>query len=319
MLHPDIHAILRRIRGLMDRYPGRTTLAEVSSQSGAFERVGGYTDGADRLHMAYTLQPTRGGFDHAAVGRLLGDAGNRRGWIAWSFSNHDVERAVSRWAPCPAAAADPNFARLLMGLMLSLRGSVSLYQGEELVLPNAIVAPEHMQDPFGVAFYPEYAGRDGSRTPIPWVADAPQAGFTTGVPWLPIDPRHIALSVDRQEHDLGSALNAWRRFLAWRKSHPALIDGDLESIDAPTPLIAFRRVAPAESILVVLNLSDGPVTVSESLVAGAHPLSGHGFAEPECSNAMVLPRYGVFFATEEEKPSPGCGRRRSASTSSAPR
>ena len=126
----------------MDRCPGRTTLAEVSSQAGAFERVGFYTAGADQLHMAYTLQPSRGRFDRAAVQSLLADSGNRRGWAAWSFSNHDVERAVSRWAPRPGPAIDPDFARLLMGVMLSLRGSVSVYQGEELALPNATVAPE---------------------------------------------------------------------------------------------------------------------------------------------------------------------------------
>ncbi|HEX3538434.1 MAG TPA: alpha-glucosidase [Stellaceae bacterium] len=299
MLHPDIAAILRRIRGLMDRYPGRTTLAEVSSQSGAFERIGGYTEGNDQLHMAYTLQPSPGRFDRAAVRRLHAASGNRRGWAAWSFSNHDVERAVSRWPPSPDAPIDPDFARLLMGLMLSLRGSISVYQGEELALPDATVAPEDMRDPFGIAFYPEYRGRDGSRTPMPWIADAPQAGFTAGIPWLPIDPHHIGSSVDRQESDPGSALQTWRRFLRWRRAHPALIDGDLDSIEAPEPLVAFRRSTREESVLVVLNLSNRPAPLPETLLAGTHPLSGHGFAVPQQDNGIVLPRYGMLFAAAE--------------------
>ena len=299
MLHPDIRDVLRRIRDLMDRYPGCTTLAEVSSQAGAFERIGCYTEGDDQLHMAYTLQPSRRAFDRDAVQRLLADAGNPRGWAAWSFSNHDVERAVSRWSPLAGASVDPDFARLLMGLMLSLRGSVSVYQGEELGLPTATVAPEHMQDPFGIAYYPEFCGRDGSRTPMPWTAAAPQAGFTTGTPWLPLDPRHVGLSVDRQQNSAGSMLYAWRQFLAWRKSHPALIEGDLVPVDAPAPLLAFRRSTAEERVLVVLNLGNETARLPEGLLAGARPLSGHGFAGTQAEHGATLPRYSMLFAAQE--------------------
>jgi alpha-glucosidase len=156
-----------------------------------------------------------------------------------------------------------------------------------------------MRDPFGIAFYPEYRGRDGSRTPMPWAADAPQAGFTTGTPWLPIDRRHFGLSVDRQERDAGSALFSWRQFLAWRRSHPALIEGELNLLAAPEPLIAFRRSTAEESLLVVLNLSDKEVTVPGPLVTGTHPLSGHGFTNQHQEGGVVLPRYGMFFAAEE--------------------
>jgi alpha-glucosidase len=308
MLHPHIASVLRRIRELMDSYPGRTTLAEVSSQAGAFERVGRYTEGDDHLHMAYTLQPSRGRFDAETIRKLLADAADRRGWAAWSFSNHDVERAVSRWSPRPDAAIDPGFARLLMALMLSLRGSVSLYQGEELALPNAIVRPEDMRDPFGIAYHPEFSGRDGSRTPMPWIAAAPQAGFTSGTPWLPIDPRHVDLSVDGQERDPGSPLQAWRWLLAWRKSHPALIEGDLEPLDAPEPLVAFRRSAPAETLLVVLNLCGEAVRLPGELTARAKPLAGHGLAEPRHEHGiLVLPAYGVMFAEESATAAAGGG------------
>ena len=221
MLHPDIRDVLRRIRDLMDRYPGCTTLAEVSSQAGAFERIGRYTEGDDQLHMAYTLQPSRGAFDRESVRRLLADAGNPRGWAAWSFSNHDVERAVSRWSSSAGASVDPDFARLLMGLMLSLRGSVSVYQ------------------------------------------------------------------------------HAWRQFLAWRKSHAALIEGDLVPVDAPAPLLAFRRSTGEESVLMVLNLSDEPAQLPEELLAGARSLTGHGFAETQGEHGATLPRYGMSFAAQE--------------------
>jgi alpha-glucosidase len=279
----------------MDEYPGTTTLAEVSSQEGAFERVGAYTAGDDQLHMAYTLRPLRGDLGWDTLRRLVADiaAADPRGWIAWSFSNHDVERAVTRWRPGPA---DPDFARLLLALLLTLRGSICLYQGEELGLPDPVVPFEDMRDPFGLAYYPEYRGRDGSRTPMPWRANAANAGFSTGKPWLPVEPAHLPLSVDRQEQDEGSMLWASRRLIAWRKRHPALIAGAIEPVDLPAPLIGFRRVSTAESILVVLNLSDGPVSVPAPLLTGTRPLDGHGFATVEQDGAAVLPRYGVLFA-----------------------
>jgi alpha-glucosidase len=297
MLQPDIPAVLARIRRLMEDYPGTATLGEVSSQDGAFERIARYTSGADHLHMAYTLQPLRGVFDRPTLLRLIREtaSGAPQGWIAWSFSNHDVERAVTRWGP---NARDPDFARLLMGLLLSLRGSPCVYQGEELGLPESLVAFEDMRDPFGLAYYPEYRGRDGSRTPFPWRAAAPHAGFSAAKPWLPVEPLHVPLSVDRQEADPHSVLLAWRRFLTWRKTHPALVDGALEPATAPPPLIAFRRRNAAESLLIVLNTAAEPAGVPTELVAAARPLDGHGFPSGRGDGGLVLPRYGMFFGRE---------------------
>ena len=133
--------------------------------------------------------------------------------------------------------------------------------GEELGLPEAVVAVEDIRDPFGFAFYPEYRGRDGSRTPLPWRAAEPHAGFSAAKPWLPVEPLHVALSIDRQEADSASVLQAWRRFLSWRKSHPALVDGALEAAPAPPPLVAFRRRNARESLLIVLNTAAEPASV----------------------------------------------------------
>jgi alpha-glucosidase len=251
--------------------------------------------------MAYTLQPSRGRLDRAMLLHLLTGiaASDPSGWAAWSFSNHDVERAVTRWGN---GGRDADFARLLMGLLLSLRGSVCVYQGEELGLPEAEVPHAEMQDPFGLAYYPEYRGRDGSRTPMPWCAAALHAGFTTAKPWLPVDPAHLPLSIDRQEADPTSLLWDWRRFLAWRKRQPALIDGDLETVDAPAPLVAFRRRNPAQSLLIVLNLAQEETAVPTPLVAGARLLAGHGFASRRSGGTLLLPRYGMLIAAEETAP-----------------
>lgn len=147
MLQPGIGSLLIRTRALMDRYPDRVTMGEVSSQPGAFGRVVAYTAGDQWPHMAYTLRPLREGFDWRTVTGMIRDlaAAGEAGWPCWCFSNYDVERATSRWSPCRGVAdPDPAFARLLMALLLSLRGSVNLYQGEELGLTEAELGWEQL-------------------------------------------------------------------------------------------------------------------------------------------------------------------------------
>ncbi|HWL83333.1 MAG TPA: alpha-glucosidase [Roseomonas sp.] len=309
MMQPETLAILRRIRALADRYPGTTTLGEVSSQEGAFERVRRYTAGEDLLHMAYTLRPLRGGFDHPTVSDLIraSSAGEgAEGWPCWSFSNHDVERAVTRWNPAGREASpDPRFARLLASLLLTLRGSVCLYQGEELGLPEAELALEDIRDPFGLTYWPEFRGRDGSRTPMPWKGGAPQAGFTTGKPWLPVPAAHHPLAVDQQEAEPESLLHAWRRLLLLRQAYPALVRGAQRALDLPAPLAGLVRSYGGQRILAVFNLSDAPVRFAGPLLEGAVPLpdvTGQG-ARLEAGGA-VLPAYGVLLARLETVPAP---------------
>src|SRR5579875_2963264 len=222
------------------------------------------------------------------------------GWIAWSFSNHDVERVVTRWG---RGISDPAFARLLMGLLLSLGGSACVYQGEELGLPNSVLAFEDLRDPYGLAYYPEFCGRDGSRTPLPWRADAPHAGFTTAArPWLPVDAAHYPLAVDRQQADPSSHLAGWRRFIAWRKQHPALLHGRIEPIDVAAPLLAFRRASAAESLIVVLNIGKDPAPLPQRLMRCGRLLDGHGFALLGAAGSPVLPGWGMGFLAEAAPP-----------------
>lgn len=261
--------ILGRWRRLADRYPGAVLLGEVSSQPGAHGRVARYTAGRDRLHMAYTLAPLRGGFDHAAVSSLVEAAAGQEGWPCWSFSNHDVVRAASRWAP--GGRPDPRVTRLLLTLLLTLRGTACLYQGEELGLPEAELPVEALRDPFGITYWPEFRGRDGARTPMPWEAEAPHAGFTAAgagaEPWLPVPAAHRPLAVDAQERDPDSVLHFARALLAWRRAHPALVRGALEPLHLPAPLIGFDRVLGEERVRVVLNLSDRAVASGDTVLS----------------------------------------------------
>jgi alpha-glucosidase len=152
-----------------------------------------------------------------------------------------------------------------MLLLMCLRGNVFLWQGEELGLPQAKVPFERLQDPEAIANWPETLGRDGARTPMPWRADPPHAGFSYAEPWLPVDPRHSALAVDRQEADPNSMLHWTRRLVALRQGRPALRWGSAEAVDVPVPLVAFERRERSERLLCVFNLGEEPASWSPPL------------------------------------------------------
>jgi alpha-glucosidase len=305
MLQPEAMGLLQRIRGLLDQYPGAVALGEVSSQPGAYERVIDYTRGDERLHMAYTLRPLRGSFDWQTIRQMLHDvAATEDGWPCWSFSNHDAERAISRWNPTRGEREpSPDFARLLMALLLSLRGSVSLYQGEELGLTEAELAQEHLRDPFGIAYWPEFRGRDGSRTPMPWECGVPHGGFTTNdAPWLPVPPAHHAMAVDLHEENPDALLHAFRRFLGWRRQHPAMVCGDLRPLDLPEPLVGFIRQHGEDRVLALFNLSGEPAAVEIEEPGAIEPLARSGFMPELIGRSVVLNGHGAFFASLVSEP-----------------
>src|SRR5690606_17775416 len=152
------------------------------------------------------------------------------------FSNHDVMRHNSRWAPYSVSPTD--LSRQSIGLILTLKGTAGLYQGGELGLPETDILHEELTDPRGIRFWPEDKGRDGCRTPMPWNANLPHAGFTTGTPWLPVKHPSVVLSADQQEQDPESTLNFYRKILAWRKTRPTLRTGDIAFFDTAEPILA---------------------------------------------------------------------------------
>ena len=262
---PQIPAFLARIRALMDKYPGRFSVAEVVGAA-AEPEMQAFTADDRHLNSAY-------GFAYLYADRLTPELVRRanaawdgapgQGWPSWAFSNHDAPRAVSRWSE----GRDPDrFARMAMLLLMALRGNVFLYQGEELGLPQAEVPFDRLVDPEAIANWPETLGRDGARTPMPWRADAPYAGFSTAEPWLPVDPRHPPLAVDRQHTDSTSMLNLSRRLIALRKAEPALRLGSLRFLEAPAPLLAFERAHGGDVLTCVFNL--GHETVAWSPAPG---------------------------------------------------
>lgn len=297
MAQSGIAPLMSRIRELMNRFPGRVTIGEISSEPGAFDRIARVT-GAMRLHMAYTLGVMKAAFTPAIFRQAVVDAGtlNHAGWLCWAFSNHDVERVVSRWNP--AGRAPAAFARLQMALLLSLSGSVCLYQGEELGLPNSPVPAKDIRDPFGRAFYPAYAGRDGARTPMPWAADAPNAGFSDGNrTWLPVDSVHAAMAVDRQEADATSTLAAYRRMIAYRRVRPSLALGETELLDLPDPVLGWRCRLDGEATVALFNLSPEPVSVPVNRLPSFVP-ADLPFVTAPSAGGIALPPFGLTLGAE---------------------
>ncbi len=269
MMGEATDGILRRLRAEADAL-GAVLLGEFSSQPGAHERVARAT-AEGKLQMGYTLAPLRSGFDRAGAEALIAAAAHPEGWPCWSFSNHDVVRAATRWGP--GGVPDPRATKTLIALLLTLRGTACLYQGEELGLPEAELPFEALRDPFGIAFWPEFRGRDGSRTPMPWRAAAPNAGFGAGTPWLPVPETHRALAADRQEAEADSVLHFTRAMLARRRDSAALRTGTMRKLELPAPLVGFDREAEGERVRCRFNLSDAP---AEGL-----PAWGHEIAPPE--------------------------------------
>jgi alpha-glucosidase len=215
-----------------------------------------------------------------------------KSWPCWTISNHDVERVVSRWG---RSASSPHTATQLTALLAALRGSVCFFQGEELGLAEAEVPYESLRDPYGIAFWPAFKGRDGCRTPMPWDATE-RAGFSSAPPWLPVPAQHLQQSVAAQERDEFSALNGFRRVLNWRIAQPLLIAGDIEFLAATDSVLAFRRFDSMSGLLAAFNLSGEPASVSLPGIAVGRPLNGHGLPEGAFANATLrLPAHGVGF------------------------
>ncbi|NDE89871.1 MAG: alpha-glucosidase [Alphaproteobacteria bacterium] len=253
--HKDTLIFLEELRKLTNRY-GALLLGEVGGEN-PLERAALYT-GKKRLHMAYTFSLLKSKPDAASFAQTVAQAEetkNKDSQFCYALSNHDVKRVTSRWSE--AGVKQEYAARTALLFGLSLPGTYCMYQGEELGLPEADVPFDKMVDPFGLAFYPKFKGRDGCRTPMPWSRIGSSGGFSsTRNPWLPFCEDHRALAVDVQERNKASTLYFTRRMIAWRKAQPALQGDGLRVLKTKGDIIAFERFDKKQRLLFVFNLGD---------------------------------------------------------------
>jgi alpha-glucosidase len=259
---PENLAFLERLRALLDEYPGTTSVGEVGDDD-SLNVMAAYTQGGNRLHMAYSFDLLGKRYDPEFLHRTLTDMESSigDGWPCWALGNHDVPRVATRWH----AEDDAARLRLYLAFLLTQRGSVCLYQGEELGLPEAELTLEQLVDPAGITFWPAYKGRDGCRTPQPWRAEGRHGGFSAGQPWLPLPEKHLGLAMNRQDADPASLLNAYRAFLAFRREHVALVKGEVRYHPVRDDVLCLERRhpgrAPRERLLIALNFSAEPRTL----------------------------------------------------------
>ena len=256
---PENLEFLRRLRALMDQY-NAAAVGEVGDAQRGLEIMGQYTAGGDLMQMCYAFELLSG---NRPTADMIRDVMSKvaevapDGWACWAFSNHDVVRHATRWNLGPAAE------RVFTTMMMCLRGSACIYQGEELGLPEAELSYEDLQDPYGIEFWPEFKGRDGCRTPMVWVADNRNGGFSSSPsPWLPVPSEHLRHSVASAETDPGALIHHYRRAIAFRHAHNALRGGEMNDLSANGQVLSFTRTDGAETLYCAFNLCDTPAEAS---------------------------------------------------------
>ncbi|MEM6775743.1 MAG: alpha-amylase family glycosyl hydrolase, partial [Pseudomonadota bacterium] len=253
---PENLVFLSRLRQLTDGYGDICLMGEIGDDEG-IRRLVEYTEGNHRLHTAYSyelLQPhCDAGYIRGAMERWISEG---RGWPTWALGNHDFPRLATRWTQgCPS----PEQLRLFAAFHLSLRGTICLYQGEELGLEQADVPYERIQDPEGKAFWPGKPGRDGCRTPMPWESDIRLCGFSDAEEsWLPVPEAHARRAVDLQEAEGESVLQFYRAMARYRSGSPALREGAIELLDPSDQVLALTRNHGHQRLLCLFNFSGEP-------------------------------------------------------------
>jgi len=310
---PETVDFLDELGALMAEYPESITLGEIGSvRRRSWPLIHQYTEG-QRLDLCYSFDllgdTLSAPYLRDVIQRQVHDAPHT--WPCWALSNHDVARSASRLAPrhVPIEQA----ARCNAALLLSLRGTPCLYQGEELGLPDVEVAFEDLQDPYGIQFWPDYKGRDGCRTPIPWALSRPQCGFTTSAtPWLPIADTHRHRAVDQQNADAQSVLMYVRQLISLRKHENCLRYGDMRLLESPTGVFAFARTTDTTTVHCYFNLTHQPITVDVAASPGTQLLMSGSleWAPYRLSHSLSLAPWTWAWlripATRTQAPDPSC-------------
>ena len=260
---PQVSGFLDKLGALLDEFPETIALGEIgAAKDKALDLMREYQS-PGRLHLSYAfdLLSARFSADHFRAFIRENTIEDGLVWRCLAFSNHDVRRTATRLDLDDAGAK--RTASMAMALLLTLRGTPCIYQGEELGLTEADIPFELLTDPYGIRFWPEFKGRDGCRTPMPWEDSAPHAGFTasTQSPWLPVPPEHITASVERQHADPSSQLQQTRALVKMHTETAAFHTDKLDIIDGPKEMLVFVRGEAPNAALCMFNISGSPQTM----------------------------------------------------------
>jgi alpha-glucosidase len=252
---PEIHELIAQMRAVLDGYGERLLIGEIYLP---FERLAAYYGEDLRgAHLPFNFALINARWDAATIGTLIREYESSLpvgGWPNWVIGNHDQPRIATR------VGADQ--ARIAAMLLLTLRGTPTMYYGDEIGMPRVDVSPEMAQDPWEKREPGLGLGRDPSRTPMQW-DQTQNAGFTMGKPWLPLEKEFEARNIVGQASDLGSMLSLNRALILLRNEHDALNIGDQRIIDIRNNVLLFERSHASEAFLVALNFGQSSQQLPE--------------------------------------------------------
>ncbi|QNE31868.1 DUF3459 domain-containing protein [Sphingomonas sp. NBWT7] len=243
---PEAHAFTRGMRQLADSYGETLLVGEIFLPRDRLMRWYG-SEAEPGVHLPFNFELIENSWNRDTLARLIADydaAIPDHGWPNWVIGSHDAPRIAARVGEAQA--------RVAAMLLLTLRGTPTLYQGDELGIGTVDIPPDRIRDPQDLRQPGMGLGRDRSRTPMAWDA-SPNAGFSTAVPWLPLHPDWPMRNVAVQEQDPHSMLALYRRLLAARRAHPALSLGRMTLHDTPGDVLAYERVHAGQRLFVALN------------------------------------------------------------------
>jgi alpha-glucosidase len=246
---PEAHTISAEFRALADSYGGRVLIGEIFLPHDRLTRWYGTPD-RPQVHLPFNFQLIENAWDAATLRQMIADYEASLpsfGWPNWVLGSHDAPRIAARIGEAQA--------RVAAMLLLTLRGTPTLYQGDEIGIGEVKIPPDRVRDPQDLRQPGLGIGRDRSRTPIPWDASA-YAGFSTVEPWLPLNEDWRVRNIAAQDRDTGSLLSLYRSLLALRRSHDALAIGDFTLAGAAEDVLAYTRRHAGECLLIALNLGD---------------------------------------------------------------
>ncbi|WP_083837268.1 glycoside hydrolase family 13 protein [Gordonia effusa] len=271
-----VHAIHRKIREVMDDYPAAANVGEiwVDDNTAFAEYIR-----PDELHLGFNFRLAKAEFEinqiRGAIDNALESVASVRGVPTWTLSNHDVEREVTRYAEGGDLRVGIDRARAMALVEFALPGSIFIYNGEELGLPNVDLPDDVLQDPVWERSGHTERGRDGCRVPLPWEGTEPPFAFSSSPnTWLPIPASWASLTVEAQLEDVDSTLSLYRRAIELRFERRELDSDEIEWYGAPEGCLAFRRVGG--HLVCALNTNAHPVALppGEVLLTSAPLIDG---------------------------------------------
>lgn len=289
---PEIHDVIAEMRSVLDAYPDRVLIGEIYLPLERLVRY--YGKDLRGAHLPFNFQLISAAWSARIIARLIEDyerALPPGGWPNWVLGNHDQRRIATR--------VGPEQARIAAMLLLSLRGTPTLYYGDEIGLSRVDIPPQCAQDPWEKNEPGLGLGRDPSRTPMQWDATA-RAGFTTGEPWLPLSVDHRVCNVTVLRNDPTSILSLYRGLVDLRRRHRALSIGTFALHGVDDDVLVYERRHAADRVIVALNFSHEERTVPlTGITARTVLMSTHLDRAGALADLTLRPNEGVILADQE--------------------